>query len=177
MTVKVRFAPSPTGYVHIGNVRTALINWLFARKHKGHFLLRLDDTDVERSKKDYEEGIYEDLSWLGLTHDSFFKQSDRFDRYKAVVDQLIASGRLYPCYETPEELDFKRKRQLGRFPPACTHRTRSNSLGRCTGSRSFSSRTPPPLSLAAPPRRAGAARSSSSTASHGPDRLHRKGTS
>ena len=126
MTVKVRFAPSPTGYVHIGNVRTALINWLFARKHKGHFLLRLDDTDVERSKKDYEEGIYEDLSWLGLTHDSFFKQSDRFDRYKAVVDQLIASGRLYPCYETPEELDFKRKRQLGRGQPPLYDRASLN---------------------------------------------------
>lgn len=117
MTVKVRFAPSPTGYLHIGNVRTALINWLFARKNKGHFLLRLDDTDLDRSKKEYEDGIYEDLSWLGLSHDSFFKQSDRFDRYKAVVDKLIASGRLYPCYETPEELDFKRKRQLGRGQP------------------------------------------------------------
>ena len=117
MTIKVRFAPSPTGYLHIGNVRTALINWLFARKHKGHFLLRLDDTDLDRSKKEYEEAIYEDLTWLGLTHDSFFKQSDRFDRYKAVVEQLITSGRLYPCYETPEELDFKRKRQLGRGQP------------------------------------------------------------
>lgn len=126
MTVKVRFAPSPTGYLHIGNVRTALINWLFAHKNNGHFLLRLDDTDLERSKKDYEDSIYEDLAWLGLSHDSFFKQSDRFERYKAVVEQLIGSGRLYPCYETPEELDFKRKRQLGRGQPPLYDRASLN---------------------------------------------------
>ncbi|MBX9977718.1 MAG: glutamate--tRNA ligase, partial [Alphaproteobacteria bacterium] len=115
--LKVRFAPSPTGYLHIGNIRTALINWLFAKKNGGHFLLRMDDTDLERSKPEYELAIIENLEWLGLTHDSFFKQSDRFDRYKEVMDKLIAAGRLYPCYETPEELEFKRKRQLGRGEP------------------------------------------------------------
>ncbi len=117
MTIKVRFAPSPTGYLHIGNIRAALINWLFAKKHQGHFLLRMDDTDLERSKPEYELAILEDLEWLGLTHQSFFKQSERFDRYKEMMQMLIEKGRLYPCYETPEELEFKRKRQLGRGEP------------------------------------------------------------
>ncbi len=117
MTVKVRFAPSPTGYLHVGNVRTALINWLFARKYDGHFLLRMDDTDLERSKPAYELAILEDMEWLGLTHDSFFKQSERFNRYKEIMDKLILMERLYPCYETSEELEFKRKRQLGRGEP------------------------------------------------------------
>jgi len=117
MTVKVRFAPSPTGYLHIGNIRTALINWLFAKQNNGHFLLRSDDTDLERSTKEYEDAIQQDLAWLGMPHDSFFRQSERFARYDEVRDKLITMGRLYPCYETPEELEFKRKRQLGRGEP------------------------------------------------------------
>lgn len=122
MVVRVRFAPSPTGLLHIGNARAALINWLFARHHtlkgkKAIFLYRSDDTDQERSDPLYAKAIEEDLAWLGLTYDSFARQSDRFDRYAQVMEQLKAAGRLYPCYETPEELDFKRKRQLARHEP------------------------------------------------------------
>lgn len=122
MTIRVRFAPSPTGYLHIGNARAALINWLFARhaKLKGEsaeFILRIDDTDLERSEQRYTDAIYADMAWLGLHHDLTFHQSHRFDRYHEVMQQLIAMGRLYPCYETPEELDFKRKRQMGRGQP------------------------------------------------------------
>lgn len=117
MSVKVRFAPSPTGFLHVGNVRAALINWMFAKKHHGEFMLRMDDTDLERSTKAFEDGIIEDLAWLGLYHKSFARQSERFERYGEVMQQLISSGRLYPCYETPEELEFKRKRQLGRGEP------------------------------------------------------------
>jgi glutamyl-tRNA synthetase len=117
MTVKVRFAPSPTGYLHIGNARAALINWLFAKKNHGTFLLRIDDTDLERSKKEYEDAILKDMEWLGLTHHEFARESERFDRYDTVKQQMIQSGRLYPCYETQEELEFKRKRQLGRGEP------------------------------------------------------------
>jgi glutamyl-tRNA synthetase len=114
----VRFAPSPTGLLHIGNARAALINWLFARKYDGKFILRIDDTDLERSKKEYELGIYDDLKWLGLNYDETFKQSSRFSRYDEVKDLLIKSGRLYPCYETSEELNFKRKKQLSKgLPP------------------------------------------------------------
>lgn len=117
-SVKVRFAPSPTGYVHVGNVRTALINWLFARKMGGHFLLRIDDTDRERSKDEYEAGIQEDLQWLGLNWDSFAKQSDYFDAYEQARQKLVADGRLYACYETPEELEIKRKMLSSRgLPP------------------------------------------------------------
>jgi glutamyl-tRNA synthetase len=118
MTVTVRFAPSPTGRLHIGNVRTALLNWLFARRHKGTFILRLDDTDTVRSTEAFAQGIREDLTWLGLTWDSTFRQSDRTARYKDAAEQLKASGRLYPCYETEDELDRRRKRQqaMGRPP-------------------------------------------------------------
>lgn len=128
MVIRVRFAPSPTGLLHIGNSRAALINWLFARHHalKGQeatFLYRLDDTDLERNDPMYAKAIGEDLAWLGLTHDQFAKQSDRFDRYDRAVELLKASGRLYPCYETPEELDFKRKRQLARHEPPIYDRT------------------------------------------------------
>jgi len=108
MTVAVRFAPSPTGLLHVGNVRLALVNWLFARKAGGSFLLRLDDTDEERSKPEYAEGIERDLTWLGLTWDRFARESDRYGRYDEVAAALKASGRLYPCYETPEELNLKR---------------------------------------------------------------------
>jgi glutamyl-tRNA synthetase len=118
MTVKVRFAPSPTGYLHVGNVRTALVNWLFARKVGGHFLLRIDDTDVERSKAEYTAGIEEDMRWLGLEWDSEVHQSHRFERYALAADVLRKSGRLYPCYESQEELDVQRKMLASRgLPP------------------------------------------------------------
>ncbi len=118
MTPVVRFAPSPTGRIHIGNLRPALINWLFARRDNGTFILRFDDTDTERSKEEYVEGIREDLGWLGLDWDKEVRQSDRFDRYDAVVKSLKKAGRLYPCYETPDELERRRKRQLARgLPP------------------------------------------------------------
>lgn len=115
---RVRFAPSPTGLIHVGNARVALLNWLFARKHKGEFMFRLDDTDTERSTQAFADQIAEDLKWLGLEWDLFAKQSDRMERYNAVTESLKAQGRLYPCYETPEELSLKRKSQLmaGRPP-------------------------------------------------------------
>lgn len=118
MSVKVRFAPSPTGYLHVGNVRTALVNFLFAKKTGGHFILRIDDTDTERSKKEYEDAIQEDLRWLGISWDSIEHQSKRFDRYKLAADKLSQAARLYACYETPEELDVQRKMQASRgLPP------------------------------------------------------------
>ncbi|PHR94508.1 MAG: glutamate--tRNA ligase [Robiginitomaculum sp.] len=114
----VRFAPSPTGKLHVGNVRTALINWLFVRGEGGTFILRIDDTDVGRSTKAYEDGLKEDLKWLGLNWDESFNQSDRFDRYDAAADKLREQGRIYPCYETSEELDRQRKilRSQGKPP-------------------------------------------------------------
>ncbi len=117
MTVTVRFAPSPTGKIHVGNVRAALWNWLLARKQGGRFILRIDDTDQERSTKAYEEAIKADLAWLGLDYDETVNQSDRFDRYDAARDRLIAEGLLYPCYETADELDRKRKLQRARSLP------------------------------------------------------------
>jgi glutamyl-tRNA synthetase len=118
MSVKTRFAPSPTGMLHVGNVRTALVNWLFTKAHNGNFMLRMDDTDLLRSKPEYEEGIKRDLEWLGISWDSFAKQSERLQRYQEVRDQLIAAGRLYPCYETQDELNMKRKMLLSRgLPP------------------------------------------------------------
>lgn len=108
MTVAVRFAPSPTGRLHVGNLRLALVNWLFARRCGGDFLLRMDDTDAERSTEAFAKGIEDDLTWMGLTWDRFARQSDRLARYEEVADQLRAAGRLYPCYETPEELSLKR---------------------------------------------------------------------
>lgn len=120
--IKVRFAPSPTGYVHLGNVRTALVNWLFAKKSGGEFWLRIDDTDTERSKAEYEAAILEDLSWLGLKWDGFFKQSDKFAEYEKAKQKLIETGRLYPCYETPEELDVQRKMQASRSLPPIYNR-------------------------------------------------------
>lgn len=118
MTAKVRFAPSPTGYLHLGNVRTALVNWLFAHKVGGEFWLRIDDTDAERSKAEYEDALREDLLWLGIEWNGTFKQSERFAEYEEAKQKLISSGRLYPCYETQEELDVQRKMQAGRgLPP------------------------------------------------------------
>lgn len=113
-----RFAPSPTGYLHIGNARTALICALYARKLGGKFILRIDDTDLERSKKEYEVAIEEDLRWLGLEWQQSARQSERLARYDAVKQQLIASGHLYPCFESQEELEVRRKMQLSRgLPP------------------------------------------------------------
>lgn len=118
MTVKVRFAPSPTGKLHVGNVRAALWNWLFARKSGGTFVLRIDDTDRERSTKEYEDGIRADLKWLGLDWDETMSQSARFPDYEAAAEKLKTAGLLYPCYETAEELDRKRKIQRARgLPP------------------------------------------------------------
>jgi glutamyl-tRNA synthetase len=117
MTVLVRFAPSPTGYLHVGNVRTALINWLFARKQGGQFLLRFDDTDAERSTVAYEDAIREDLQWLGLNWDRSFRQRDHFAQYEEAKQKLIANGRLYPCYETAEEIEIKRKMLVSRNKP------------------------------------------------------------
>lgn len=112
-----RFAPSPTGHIHVGNLRTALMNWLIARKAGGSFILRLDDTDRERSKQEYADGIQRDLEWLGLTWDRIEQQSDRLDRYAEAADQLRAAGRLYEVFETPTELDLKRKKQLNMGRP------------------------------------------------------------
>ncbi len=116
--VKIRFAPSPTGKLHVGNVRTAVIVWLAARKLGGHFMLRLDDTDTERSKEEYAEAIQRDLKWLGLEWDEFARQRDRIVRYDELIQKLKEDGRLYPCYETPDELALKRKSLLSRgLPP------------------------------------------------------------
>ncbi|WP_150525732.1 glutamate--tRNA ligase [Roseibium sediminis] len=118
MTVTVRFAPSPTGHIHIGNLRPALFNWLFAKKQGGKFILRYDDTDVERSKEEYARSIAQDLAWIGIQPDLVEKQSDRFASYDAAAAKLKEAGLLYPCYETPEELERRRSRAraLGRPP-------------------------------------------------------------
>ena len=110
----VRFAPSPTGRLHLGNIRTALINWLFAKKQDGTFILRLDDTDQERSKQEYAEGIVDDLAWLGINADRTEKQSERFALYDQAASQLREEGLLYPCYETADEIDRRRKRLMAR---------------------------------------------------------------
>jgi glutamyl-tRNA synthetase len=117
-TPLVRSAPSPTGYLHIGNARSALFNWLFARRHGGRFLLRFDDTDLSRSTPEFAAAIAEDLAWLGIAPDAIISQSQRLALYDEAADKLRASGRLYPCYETADELDRRRKRQLARgLPP------------------------------------------------------------
>ncbi|MDQ7775137.1 MAG: glutamate--tRNA ligase [Paracoccus aminovorans] len=112
-----RFAPSPTGHIHVGNLRTALMNYLIARKSGGTFILRLDDTDRERSKQEYADGIQRDLEWLGLHWDRIERQSDRLDRYAEAAEGLRAEGRLYEVFETPTELDLKRKKQLNMGKP------------------------------------------------------------
>ncbi|MEE9909434.1 glutamate--tRNA ligase [Brucella intermedia] len=118
MTVTVRFAPSPTGYIHIGNTRTALSNWLFAQKNGGKFILRYDDTDVERSRDEYAQAIAVDLDWLGVKPDRVEYQSKRFDVYGRTVEKLKQSGLLYACYETADELERRRKLRLARrLPP------------------------------------------------------------
>ena len=121
-----RFAPSPTGYIHVGNLRTALMNYLIARKAGGTFILRIDDTDPERSKQEYVDAIQQDLEWLGITWDRFERQSDRLDRYEEAAQQLRDEGRLYECFETPTELDLKRKKQLNMGKPPVYDRAALN---------------------------------------------------
>lgn len=118
MSVTVRFAPSPTGLIHIGNARTALFNWLYATKHAGRFILRFDDTDIARSKAEYAGQIEKDLIWLGVRPDLIVHQSQRFAIYDAAAEKLKAQGLLYPCWETAEELERRRKIRLSRrLPP------------------------------------------------------------
>ncbi len=124
--IVTRFAPSPTGYLHVGNLRTALFNFLIARKAGGTFILRLDDTDPERSKEEYVDAIKEDLEWLGLTWDRVERQSHRLDRYAAAADRLREAGRLYEAFETPTELDLKRKKQLNMGKPPVYDRAALN---------------------------------------------------
>jgi glutamyl-tRNA synthetase len=115
MTVRVRFAPSPTGYLHVGNARVAIANWLFARRHGGSFVLRLDDTDTTRCKPEYEAAIEEDLRWLGLAWDEGpIRQRDRLAAYAAAAETLKNAGRLYPCWESEEELEARRRQRLKR---------------------------------------------------------------
>jgi len=118
MTVVTRFAPSPTGRLHVGNIRTALHNFLFARKNGGRFILRIDDTDRERSTAEFDQAIRDDLDWLGLVPDKVVRQSERFDLYGREFERLKDAGRVYACYETPDELELRRKVLLGRgLPP------------------------------------------------------------
>ena len=118
MNVVTRFAPSPTGRLHVGNIRTALHNFLFARKHGGSFILRIDDTDRERSTAEFDQAIRDDLGWMGLEPDSVARQSERFDLYEREFQRLKEAGRVYACYETAEELELRRKVLLGRgLPP------------------------------------------------------------
>ncbi|GAB4302639.1 MAG: glutamate--tRNA ligase [Roseovarius sp.] len=116
MTI-TRFAPSPTGHLHVGNLRTALMNWLIARKAGGSFILRIDDTDPERSREEYVDAIKQDLDWLGLHWDRVERQSQRLDRYAEAAQRLRAAGRFYEAFETPTELDLKRKKQLNMGRP------------------------------------------------------------
>ncbi len=115
--IVTRFAPSPTGRLHAGNIRTAIVNWLLARKDDGRFILRLDDTDLARSSAESAAGIRDDLAWLGLVPDMEVRQSDRFALYDAALARLAADGRAYRAYETPEELELKRKVQQQRGAP------------------------------------------------------------
>jgi glutamyl-tRNA synthetase len=125
LKVRVRFAPSPTGELHIGGARTALFNWLFARHHKGTFILRIEDTDLERSRREYEEGILEDLRWLGLDWDEFYRQSERLQIYRSYANCLLEEGKAYWCYCTDEELEEAKKRaQLEKRPPLYEGRCR-----------------------------------------------------
>lgn len=118
MPTIVRFAPSPTGLIHIGNARTALMNALVARREGGRFLLRFDDTDRERSRREFADQTEADLAWLGIVPDGVVRQSNRMDLYAEAAGRLRAAGRLYPCYETPEELERRRRLQLARgLPP------------------------------------------------------------
>src|SRR5438874_1734630 len=125
---RVRFAPSPTGYLHVGGARTALFNWLFARRHGGVFVLRIEDTDAERSSPEMVDGILDSLRWLGLDWDEGpliggpyapYFQSERFDRHRAMADRLVAEGHAYYCYCTPEELKAKRDKGVEKYDRTC----------------------------------------------------------
>ena len=118
MSVVVRFAPSPTGDLHVGNVRLAVVNFLKAQCRPECFVLRYDDTDTQRSRPEFIDAIDRDLRWLGISWGQVFFQSHRLELYMRARDQLIAAGRLYPCYETPEELEYMRNRQRAKgLPP------------------------------------------------------------
>lgn len=117
MSVKVRFAPSPTGLLHVGNIRVAILNYLFTKSHNGRFVLRIDDTDKERSTVEFENLILEDLRWLGIHWDEFYKQSNQLAEYDKVMEYLKSIGRIYPCYETKEELSLKKKIQSSKGTP------------------------------------------------------------
>ena len=157
----VRFAPSPTGRIHIGNVRTAVLNYLFALKSGGTFILRLDDTDRERSTEAFAQGIRDDLTWLGFKWDREERQSARTKRYEEAAEQLRKSGRLYPCYETEDELDRRRKRQLAMGRPPIydraalklskDERTKLEAEGRTPHWRFRLANTSPELGLAPQP--------------------------
>jgi glutamyl-tRNA synthetase len=127
MSVVTRFAPSPTGRLHVGNIRAALHNFLFARKHWGTFILRIDDTDRERSTAEFDQAIRDDLEWMGLTPDKIVRQSERFDLYEREFQRLNDAGRVYACYETPEELELRRKVLLGRGLPPVYERRPANA--------------------------------------------------
>ena len=127
MTVTTRFAPSPTGRLHVGNIRAALHNVLFARANGGTFILRIDDTDAERSSEAFVDAIHADLAWLGLMPDATVRQSERFALYESQFERLKAAGRVYACYETPDELDVRRKVLLGRGLPPVYERKASNA--------------------------------------------------
>ncbi|KJW05570.1 glutamate--tRNA ligase [Rickettsia argasii] len=124
--VITRFAPSPTGMLHVGNIRAALLNWLYAKKHNGQFILRFDDTDLERSKQEYKDAIEEDLKFLNINWDQTFNQLSRLSRYDAIKNLLLDKKRLYACYETPEELELKRKFQLSKGLPPIYDRANLN---------------------------------------------------
>ena len=124
--IVVRVAPSPTGYLHVGNARAALLNYLFARHVGGKFMLRIDDTDDTRSKPEFEQAILEDLAWLGLGYDIFARQSDRLTHYQTAAEKLKQSGRLYACYETAAELERRRKRQMAAGKPPVYDRAALN---------------------------------------------------
>lgn len=129
MSIRTRFAPSPTGYLHIGGARTALFSWLYARKHGGTFILRIEDTDLERSTVESVNAILEGMTWLGLEYEEGpFYQTKRFDRYKEVIQQLLDTGHAYHCYCSREELDVLRARQMAdkekpRYDGRCRHRS------------------------------------------------------
>ena len=144
----VRFAPSPTGLIHIGNARTALLNALFARREGGTFILRFDDTDLERSTREYADRHRDRSRWLGIPPDMIVRQSERFDLYDAVAERLKTMGRLYACYETPDELERRRKRQLARGLPPIYDRAALSS--RRTTSAGWKRRAAAALAL--PPR-------------------------
>src|SRR3546814_16744784 len=130
MTVTTRFAPAPTCRLHVGNILTALHNWLWARKRGGRFILRLDDTDAERSTEDHVAALRADLAWLGLMPNEAHRQSARFDRYDTALERLRESGRAYPAYATAPELDLTSQVRLGRGTPPAHDLSKARSVGK-----------------------------------------------